>query len=239
MQIEKISTGTLRQQIYDQLRTKIISGSIPPGQVMTIQGLANEFGVSVMPVREALWQLESERVVVIESNRRIYVNKLTRKDMEEALDIRLLLEAAAAERACDRISSSDLARMKKIVESMELAFDQPDEFFALNMQFHFTIYNGCDSPLLLQIIDSIWARVGPYLNMNWSENGDRHLRVLDFHWHMCEALVERNKDELRHWLVEDLRHAASVIIPLLDDTPCEAGKGVAGSLRKIRGSGRL
>jgi DNA-binding GntR family transcriptional regulator len=68
MFIEKVSTKTIRQQIYDQLKTKIISAEISPGQVMTLQGLAKEFGVSVMPVREALWQLESEGVIVIESN---------------------------------------------------------------------------------------------------------------------------------------------------------------------------
>ena len=96
MHIEKITTKTLRQQIYDQLRKKIIAAEILPGQVVTIQGLAKQFEVSVMPVREALWQLESEGVVVIESNKSIHVNALRRNEMEEILDLRLILEAIAA-----------------------------------------------------------------------------------------------------------------------------------------------
>ena len=52
MKIEKISTKTLRQKVYEQLRQKIISAEILPGQVMTLQGLASQFGKSLMPVGE-------------------------------------------------------------------------------------------------------------------------------------------------------------------------------------------
>jgi DNA-binding GntR family transcriptional regulator len=54
MVIERLSPKTIRQQVYDHLRRMIISAEILPGQAMTIQGLANDFGVSVMPVREAI-----------------------------------------------------------------------------------------------------------------------------------------------------------------------------------------
>ena len=101
MVIERISVKTLRQEVYDQLRDKIISAEILPGEAVSLRGLAEKFGVSLMPVREALWQLESERIIVIESNKRIRVNSLTAKEMEEALRLRLLLESTAAERACD------------------------------------------------------------------------------------------------------------------------------------------
>ena len=97
MVIERISVKTLRQEVYDQLRDKIISAEILPGEAVSLRGLAEKFGVSLMPVREALWQLESERIIVIESNKRIRVNTLTAKEMEEALRLRLLLESTAAE----------------------------------------------------------------------------------------------------------------------------------------------
>jgi DNA-binding GntR family transcriptional regulator len=208
----------MRQQVYDQLRKRIITANIPPGQVMTIQGLAREFGVSVMPVREALWQLESEKVIVIQSNKRIYVNALTRKDMEEALNLRLVLEPIAAERSCDRITDSELAQLKRIVTEMEVAFDQSDRFFSLNNEFHFCMYAASDSPMLLQILDTLWARVGPYLNINWDNKG-RHSSVIKCHRLMCKALAKRDKQRLKEWLIEDLKHAAATIMPLLQDAP--------------------
>jgi DNA-binding GntR family transcriptional regulator len=218
MTFDKVSTKTMRQQVYDQLRKRIITANIPPGQVMTIQGLAKEFGVSVMPVREALWQLESEKVIVIQSNKRIFVNALTRKDMEEALNLRLVLEPIAAERSCDRITDNELAHLRQVVETMEIAFDQPDRFFSLNSEFHFCIYSASDSPMLLQIIDTLWARVGPYLNINWDEKG-RHSSIIRFHWLMYEALAEKDKQKLKESLIKDLKHAATTIMPLLQETP--------------------
>ncbi len=60
MGIEKITTVTLRQKVYDRMRTKILRAEILPGQVISLRGLAEQFGVSLLPVREAVWQLESE-----------------------------------------------------------------------------------------------------------------------------------------------------------------------------------
>ena len=132
---------------------------------MTIQGLAKQFGVSVMPVREALWQLESERVVVIESNKSIHVNALRRNEMEEILDLRLILEAIAAERACSRITEQGLRKMASLLEGDEDGFRETRKIPLLNSGFHFTLYSYAGSPALLRIIDSLWARVGPYMTV--------------------------------------------------------------------------
>ncbi len=155
MRIEKISTRTIRQQVYDQLKKKIISEEILPGQLMTLHGFAEEFGVSLMPVREALWQLESEKVIVIQSNKSICVNTLGRKDMEEALEIRMVLEPWVAERSCERIPNSGLSKIKHILDNMEASLDKPKRCIFLNSQFHLTIYSYADSTMLLQIIDSL------------------------------------------------------------------------------------
>src|SRR4030042_2047611 len=128
MGIEKISVKTLRQKVYDQLRDKIISAEILPGESISLRELAAKFGVSLMPVREALWQLESEKIIVIESNKRIHVNTLTAKEMEEALRLRLMLESLAAEKACDLMPEVEIPKLKHLVESMEATLDRPKIF---------------------------------------------------------------------------------------------------------------
>jgi DNA-binding GntR family transcriptional regulator len=97
MAIEKITNVTLRQKVYDQLRSRILDAELLPGEKISLRGLAEQFGVSLLPVREAVWQLESERVLVVESNKKIRVNHLTRQEFKEVLNLRLLLESEAVD----------------------------------------------------------------------------------------------------------------------------------------------
>ncbi|MGA2954238.1 MAG: GntR family transcriptional regulator [Thermodesulfobacteriota bacterium] len=215
MAIEKISVKTLRQEVYDQLRDKIISAEILPGQTISLRELAQKFGVSLMPVREALWQLESERIIVIESNKRIRVNTLTAKEMEEALRLRLMLESTAAERACDLRPEEAVPRVERLLKAMETSVDRPKIFMRRNTQFHFSIYSYADSPLLLEIINRLWARVFPYVFTHFFITQDNS-KAMKRHWKMFQGLAERNKKKLTDALREDLEAAAAVIIPALE-----------------------
>jgi DNA-binding GntR family transcriptional regulator len=216
MRLEKISTKTLRQKVYDQLRQKIISAEILPGEVLTLRGLAKELGVSLIPVREDLFKLESEKVVVIESNKSIYVNKLTAEEMREALQIRLMLESKAAERACKLRPESALPRVKQLLKNLEDAIDDPKKFMEVNSQFHLEIYSYANSPLLLQIIDHIWARVGPYL-LILSSKGANLTHSMRCHQGMYRAFVDGDRKKIRMFLRNDLEEAADFIMPYLNE----------------------
>jgi len=216
MSIEKISNKTLRQLVYEKLKKKIISAEIAPGEIVTLKGLASKFGVSLMPVREALWQLESERVIVIENNRGIRVNTLTAREMEEALRIRIILESIAAERACDLRPESALDKIQHMVEKMEASVHRPRRYLAINSQFHLSIYSFSDFTILLQIINSLWARVGPYLIIK-SLKGRDFTESIRCHKGMFQALVEKDKENMRKYLEQDLTQAASIIIPFLEN----------------------
>jgi len=214
MVIAKIAVKTLRQEVYDQLRDKIISAEILPGQTISLRELAQKFGVSLMPVREALWQLESERIIVIESNKRIRVNTLTAKEMEEALRLRLLLESTAVERACDLRPEEAIPKVKRLLEAMEASVDRPKIFMRRNTQFHFSIYSYADSPLLLEIVNRLWARVFPYVFTYFFMTQDNS-KAMKRHWKMFQGLAERNKKKIMDALREDLEAAAGIIIPVL------------------------
>ena len=216
MVIEKIAVKTLRQEVYDQLRDKIISADILPGETISLRELAQKFGVSLMPVREALWQLESERIIVIESNKRIRVNTLTAKEMEEALRLRLMLESTAAERACDLRPESALPKVRKHLEALQGAAERPKIFMRRNSQFHISIYSLADSPLLLEMIERLMARVGPYV-YTYAIAPQNNTRVHGHHDKMYQGLVERNKKIMTEALRDDLEAAARIIIPALEE----------------------
>ena len=216
MAIEKISVKTLRQEVYDQLRDKIISAEILPGETISLRELAQKFGVSLMPVREALWQLESEKIIVIESNKRIRVNTLTASEMEEALRLRLLLESTAAERACDLRPESTLPRVKQLMEGLRASVDRPKIFMRRNTQFHFAIYSCSGSPLLLEMIERLWARVGPYVYTYAMETQDL-ASVNKGHEAMLAGFIQRDKNKIVGAIRRDLERAARVIIPGLGE----------------------
>jgi DNA-binding GntR family transcriptional regulator len=213
MKLIRISQKTIREQVYSQLRKKIISAEILPGQVVTLQGLASQLGVSLMPIREALWQLQSEQVIVIESNKRIHVNTLTAEEMEEILQVRLVLESMAAERACELRTDGAITKVKRFLDEMEASIGDSKEHMVANSQFHLGIYACAGLPILFRIIEWIWARIGPYLVISSNEKGNRD--ALKWHQGMFEAFAKRDKKKISECLRGDLGGAARIIIPAL------------------------
>lgn len=215
MKLNKLDSKTLRQKVYDQLRREIITGEIMPGQSIKLRDLAEQFGVSLMPVREALWQLESEKVIVIESNRSIHVNGLTARDMQEAIEIRLMLETLAAQRACELRPDSAVAKVKRLLDDMQDAIDKPKRYMMRNNQFHFAIYAYSDSAMLLQMIDWLWARVGPYVFIHATKVGDLS-PTMKCHEDMFEAFAKKDKEKMADALQRDLNSYARFIIDFLE-----------------------
>lgn len=214
MEIEKVDSKTIRQRVYEQLRHRIIYGELLPGHTVTLRSLAAGFGVSVIPVREALWQLESEKVVVIERNRSIRINTLTVKEMQEALSVRLFLETQVARKACETRPEALLPRLKQLVEEMRDAVSAPTEYLMKNSEFHFAIYSCADMPIHLQLIDQVWARIGPYLSFHARE-AIPIAKTISWHNDMYTALVNRDKKALVMSLTHDLKNAARYITPFL------------------------
>ena len=96
----------VHETIYRSLRAEILVGSLYPGQVLTFRGLANQFKVSVMPVREAVRRLAAEGALSISSSGRIFAPKLTNERIEELASLRALLEPELASKALPRVHNA-------------------------------------------------------------------------------------------------------------------------------------
>jgi DNA-binding GntR family transcriptional regulator len=214
VKLKKLDNKTLRHKIYEILRESIISGEILPGQLLSLREIAEQFGVSIMPVREALWQLESEKVIVIESNKRILVSKLSPLQMEDILKVRLIIEIEAARIACDNVSDHALGLLADILESMSSLTAKPKKFLAKNKEFHFTLYAMAHSPFMIEILNGLWARTGPYFNIYVSESSNL-LRSITCHKNILKALQAGDKEKIAHELKEDIELATNLIIPFL------------------------
>ncbi|MBW1787535.1 MAG: GntR family transcriptional regulator [Deltaproteobacteria bacterium] len=215
MGFAKIQKKTLRQQVYEQLKERMITAEILPGEQITLRNLAERLGVSLMPVREALWQLESEGAVVIEANKRMRVNNLTFKDVQEILKIRLNLEIMAAETACDLRTPSTLKALEKTLARMRASEDKPEAYLRANRHYHFTIYKAAEAPILLDLISRLWIRFGPYIHLVTRKSADIVVSN-SYHEIMYEAIKARDKESIGDAIRNDLQMSARVVKDLLE-----------------------
>lgn len=215
MEFEKIEKKTLRQKVYEQLKEKMTTAEILPGKQISLRELAKSLGVSLMPVREALWQLESEKVVIIESNRRMWVNSLAPKEVDEISKIRVALEIMAGQMACDLRSQSSLAEVKSILSGLHDYVGAQEEYLKQNWKYHFMIYSLSQAPNLVDLIRGLWARYGPYLYLVTRQNADI-IYAMRAHDAMYKALADGDKKAMAKAIQDDLGTAAGSIKRFLE-----------------------
>ncbi len=211
---DNIDRKTMRQKVYDSLRMKLLYGDLLPGQNIKLRDLAEQLDVSPMPVREALWQLESEKLIVIESNRFIRVNGLSPNEMGEALRLRLMLEAEAVKRAARLRPAKAIPEVKRLLTLVKSASNKPKNYMLRNADFHFGMYVYAESPLLIDHINRIWARIVPYLSIYNSREGNL-VRTNEYHEQMFEAFRDKDEEEIVKALTIDLETAGKYVIKVL------------------------
>jgi DNA-binding GntR family transcriptional regulator len=166
-----IDLPSIPDVIYRQLRRDLARGVYRPGP-LRIRPLAERFGVSATPVREALRRLEAEGLVTLRKNQ-IVVNALSESELREIFAIRAELETFALRQGAERIKSDRavLNALESLVRSMDQYEHKPEEWLAANQEFHMRIYHAAGMPRLSSMIDSLWIAVEPYLRLYSSTAG--------------------------------------------------------------------
>jgi DNA-binding GntR family transcriptional regulator len=185
--LSQIGRDSLTTRVYDELRGALMEGRFQPGHRFKIRELAGSLGVSETPIREALMQLVRERALTMRAARSVEVAHLTAAQYDELRSIRLLLEGLAAEKATMLISDRDIAILADVNEQLKVAEKEGHwrEAVRVNWVFHHTLCRAADMPELLAIIETIWLRNGPVLNMAYPHappsypDRHQHLNVLD------------------------------------------------------------
>ena len=144
------------EQAYSQIRGMILSGTLPPGDQIREEWLAEQCGVSRTPVREALRRLESELFIRRSERQRSFVADWSLDDIEDAFVLREMMEGLAARRAAGRITSTQLASLKAENEAIGRAVsaDVPDvhAFLKHNKSFHEIILDVAASARLTNLL---------------------------------------------------------------------------------------
>jgi len=163
------------------IRQLIITGQLPAGEQLRQRDLAQRFGVSQTPVREALRRLESEGLVVGDTHRGFTVVEPDDGPVEENFQIRAALESLGASLAARKIDAGGIAALRRLNEAMRELGDDDSRYAELNRDFHFTVYEHAGSPLLLSLMRLLWASLhgGPKVLRTHAESARQHDAIID------------------------------------------------------------
>jgi DNA-binding GntR family transcriptional regulator len=141
-------------------------GELPPGQALTLRGLAQEFEMSVTPVREALQRLVAEGALTLSSSGRVSTPELTNERIEELAAIRAMLEPELAARALPRAHFALIDRLSAINDLIAQAvlMKDPIAYIRANLEFHRTLYLRAQAPAMLAMTETVWLQLGPTMS---------------------------------------------------------------------------
>jgi DNA-binding GntR family transcriptional regulator len=163
------------------IRELIITGELAAGEQLRQRDLAQRFGVSQTPVREAMRRLESEGLVIGDTHRGFTVVEPDDGPVEENFQIRAALESLGASLAARKIDEQGLATLQALNDRMRALADDDPRYAGLNREFHFTVYSCAGSPLLLTLMRLLWASLhgGPQVQRSHAESARQHDAILD------------------------------------------------------------
>src|SRR4029078_2095087 len=214
----------LAEDVARYVRKRIFDGTYAAGQYIRLGQLATELGVSVTPVREALFVLSAEGLLSQQPRRGFVVVSLTGRDLTDVANVQAHIGGELAARAAVNITDEQLRELEKVQTELEDAYasDDDDRAVRLNHEFHKAINVAADSPKLAQLMSQINRcapeSVFPTITV-WPDQSTEHHRKL------LAALEERDEDLARTLMSEHLAAGASPLIEHL------TARCVAGVLR--------
>jgi DNA-binding GntR family transcriptional regulator len=224
--------GNLHDEIYVALRQALIVGDVVPGQAFSSRMLAERFGTSLIPVRDALRRLYAEHALALLQSGTFCVPKMSRQRFQELLQVRLNLETMLTRRAAERIAPRTIRELDAINAEMQDAVpaNEVRRYLIANQRFHFTIYGAAGSLAIFPIVESLWMQIGPFLNGVFTIAGTRNAR--DNHTQVLTALRRHDPIAAGDALAKDLADAADVILAsaafVVDEEEGANGRAKAG-----------
>lgn len=198
---ESLRHSTLSDTVLNTIRQAIVTGRLAPGERLNQDALASTLGVSRMPVRSALMQLESEGLVSFHPYRGALVRMLTPDQVREIYDLRIVLEEYALRKVIGSVSEDRMRRLEKLAAKMDKE-KSGDRFLELRLAFYSELYDQDSHPLLVSMLERLREDVGRYwIRLRVVEKGsDEH-----DHTKLLEHIRKGNIEAGVKWHIEHLK----------------------------------
>ncbi len=206
-----VERPNLYESVYAQIAQALIEGRLRPDDKLRIRPLADQLGTSITPVRDAILSLVKDGALESRTPKDVRVPRIQVGQFNEIRMIRLRVEGLAARLAAQNANMSDVARLRGILEANEKARSNDDMYEAikLNQAFHAEIARIAGLPLLRDMIQRLWLRMGPIIAELYPDGGRE---MIDHHHEILEAISDRDADAAEQAIREDIDSAADILL---------------------------
>ena len=207
---------TLTVQTYSEIKKLLMTGKLEPGVKLTGRQIAKAMNVSLTPSREAIGRLVAEGVLTPGVNQGAFVTRLTNEMFQEISECRVLLEGHLAYKSISNFKDADIKNIKKTVEKMEDERTKGNytKLLQLNSEFHFEIYSIANMPIMLSIVENLWLKIGPTLNLLRPFYHDSN-QGIDYHKNFINSLQKNDPSGAKKAIMQDISLASKRISKLL------------------------
>jgi DNA-binding GntR family transcriptional regulator len=210
---------TMAEAAAEEIRDRILGGIYAPGMRLRQDILASEFGMSRIPIREALVLLESEGILNIFPHKGAVVVELSTDEIEELFNIRILLEPFLFKRSAPYLTAADFARLEKNLEKYEAAINavEVDAWNDLNTEFHMTIYKHARSPRIVSTVQNLLAECDRHTRIQLSNIMADRDRAVEEHKKLLKLCNEGKFNEGAKLMRDHIDHIRIVLVKLLQE----------------------
>nr|WP_321444893.1 GntR family transcriptional regulator [uncultured Cohaesibacter sp.] len=210
----QILRRTTTSIVADELRKRIMSGQLREGEQVRQEAIATELGVSRIPVREALRQLEAEGLITLVSHKGAEVSRLEPSEIAELFEVRIMLESWMFEHAIKHIDESHLDAAEKLIGSMRNDA-MIEEWGSLNWQFHETLYTPAQKPATMKILRRVHDNIDRYVRLQITLTEDSQERAHKEHQAIVDAARSKNVKVAVALLSDHINHVKEQLLKTL------------------------
>lgn len=209
-----IDRASLTSRVYEVISEMLLSGALKPGDRIPLRRLADQLGVSVMPIRAAVGRLAARGALQVEPKRAVAVPTLRRDEFIDLTRNRIHLESWAVSLATQNGMEAVPLHTAEQAFRSAMSRDNAQEAVRANKALHFHIYAAAKSPVLLELVTIMWLKVGPIINLDLSEQSrrSRHAASLETHARCVAAILRGDADAAAEALTQDIQSAAEFIL---------------------------
>ena len=204
---EKMKHVSLTLQVENDLKHQLSIGALKPGARLITKNLAEQLGMSITPVREALLRLVSVNALSVAPAQAFTVPEVGKRQLDEINRIRYELELMAVTLAVENLTPQDLAELEELLEKLQQAQEKGDmeQIINANRLFRLAIYHRSNMPILCEMIEQLWVRMGPGLHPAELRERIENYRLL------LAALKAKDKEGCRHCLAEIMQQNIAIL----------------------------
>ncbi|MBG6218664.1 DNA-binding GntR family transcriptional regulator [Arthrobacter sp. CAN_A6] len=202
---------TKNDYAYAEVRSRILTGELEPGSVISQARLADELGVSTTPLREAIRRLAAEGMILLEAHRDARVTTVSAHEAKHLYEVRESVDPLAARLAAERRTDEDISHMSRALDALTpLRGAATLDSLMAHREFHRSIYRASGNPILIDMLEKLWDKADRYRLIGLrttSDSADDNARVSAEHQALLDAVKAQDADRAQQTMRDHITHS--------------------------------